>query len=169
MRKDLKGITARVLTLSDSCAAGARVDVSGRALAQLLEARGASVKAPEVLPDDRRRIEARLRSLCDRGRVDLVVTTGGTGLGPRDVTPEATRAVVAKEVPGLVELMRLRSLAKTERAALSRATAGVRGRTLIVNFPGSPSGAADSFKSIAGLIPHALAMVRGEGHERKPR
>ncbi len=169
MRKDFKGIRACVLTLSDSCAAGERVDLSGKALAQLLKARGASVKAPEVLPDDRRRIEARLRSLCDRGRIDLVLTTGGTGLGPRDVTPEATRAVAAKEIPGLVELMRLRSLAKTERAALSRATAGVRGRTLIVNFPGSPSGATDSFRAIAGLIPHALAMIRGGSHGGKLR
>jgi molybdenum cofactor synthesis domain-containing protein len=161
---DFKGIRAVVLTVSDSRSKGKVFDESGEALVCLLKKRGALVLKKEIVPDEKARIARSLRRFCDHLNVHLVLTTGGTGLGPRDVTPEATGAVIAKKVPGLIELMRWKSFEKTERAALSRAVAGIRGRALIINLPGSPKGAQESFEAIAPLVPHALAMMRGEGH-----
>ena len=158
----LKGYKVAVLTVSDACAGRRRRDESGPALCRLAVRAGACCGRPVVVPDDKKAIARRLRALALRA--DVVLSTGGTGVGPRDVTPEATRTVVDKEIPGLAEVMRFEGMAKTRFACLSRGVCGMRGRTLIVNLPGSPRGAAESFAAIADLIPHVLAMARGEGH-----
>ncbi len=151
---------AAVVTVSDGVAAGARDDASGRAVAEMLVAAGFDVVRREVVPDEADRISGLLRSLSDEG-VALIATTGGTGLGPRDVTPEATRAVVDREAPGLAEEMRAAGRAGTPFAALSRGITGSRGSTLIVNLPGSERGATESLAAIAGVLPHALDLLAG--------
>jgi molybdenum cofactor synthesis domain-containing protein len=158
-------IRAAVLTISDSSKAGVRADVSGPAVAALCEREGWAVVVREVLADERAEIAARLSALADGGMVNLIVTTGGTGIAARDVTPEATRAVLDKELPGLGELMRAEGLKKTRRAVLSRAAAGTRGRALIVNVPGSPKGAVESLGAILDLVPHIVDLLEGHtGH-----
>ena len=152
---------AKILVFSDACARGERVDLSGPALRELLEARGWHVAAIEILPDDFDTIRQRLESLTEADECDAVVTAGGTGVGPRDVTPEATRAVVEKEIPGLAELMRAEGVQKTRRAALSRGVVGVRKGRLIVNLPGSPRGARESIESIVDLLPHVVDLIQG--------
>ena len=127
----------------------------------LLEARGWQVAAIEILPDDLDTIRQRLEALTDADDCDAVVTSGGTGVGPRDVTPEATRAVIEKEIPGLAELMRAEGVKKTRRAALSRGVVGVRKGKLIVNLPGSPRGARESLESILDLLPHVVDLIQG--------
>jgi molybdenum cofactor synthesis domain-containing protein len=154
-------IAAVALTISDSCARGEREDRSGPALVDVLTAWGAEVRAHEVLPDDRAAIAERLRHYADRGDVHLIVTTGGTGFAPRDNTPEATRDVIEREAPGLAELMRFRSLEVTPMASLSRAVCGIRGRTVIVNLPGSPKGAVEGFSFIRVPLKHALELLAG--------
>ena len=148
-----------VLTISDSGAQGTRRDTSGPAVVAMLQNAGFEVGAAEILPDDQDRIAARLRELA--GTVDAVLTTGGTGFGPRDVTPEATLAVCDRLAPGLAELMRSRSAELTPRAWLSRAVAGMRHNTLILNLPGSPRGAQETLALVVPLLPHALAVLRG--------
>jgi molybdopterin adenylyltransferase len=150
--------TALVLTISDRAAAGDREDRSGRLVAERLANLGFTVEQA-VLPDERDRIEAALSHGAVRHH--LVVTTGGTGLTPRDVTPQATQAVVDYEVPGLAEAMRAEGRRQTPMAALSRAVAGVRGRSLIINLPGSPSGARESLDAIAEVLSHALETLAG--------
>ena len=159
---------AVVITASDASHAGTREDASGPAVAAQLEAAGFRV-AREVLPDDRWTIAALLTRLADEERVPLVVVTGGTGLGPRDVTPEATRDVIEREVPGFAEAMRAAGRAITPRADLSRGVCGVRGTTLIVDLPGSPKGATESLAAIVGLLGHAIALIGGDtAHRGEP-
>lgn len=154
-----------VVTVSDRSARGEREDVSGPRLAAAAEADGHEVVRREVVPDDAGALGALLRGLCDGPDApELVVTTGGTGLGPRDVTPEVTRQLCERGVPGIPEALRARSLAVTPHAMLSRAEAGVRGRTLVVNLPGSPGGATDGWAVIAPAVAHAAAQIRGEDH-----
>lgn len=152
-------IVAVVLTISDSSSRGEREDKSGPAVVVQLEKLGAQVAATEILPDDRELIASRLRYYADRGDVNLICTTGGTGFAPRDMTPEATRDVIDREAPGLAELMRLRSLDSTPLAPLSRAICGIRGRVLIVNLPGSTRGAIENLTAIRSTIPHAIGLL----------
>jgi molybdenum cofactor synthesis domain-containing protein len=154
-------LRARILVLSDASSRGERADLSGPAVRELLEARGWQVAAIEILPDDLDTIKQRLEALTDADDCDAVVTAGGTGVGPRDVTPEATRAVVEKEIPGLAELMRAEGIKKTRRAALSRGVVGVRKGKLIVNLPGSPLGALGMLESIVDLLPHVVDLIQG--------
>lgn len=151
---------ATVVTASDRSAAGTREDLSGPAVADLLAAAGFDV-AREVVPDDREVLAALLRRLADEGGQRLIVVTGGTGLAPRDVTPEATRDVIEREVPGLAEAMRAAGRARTPKADLSRGVCGIRGTTLIVDVPGSVRGATESLDAIIGLLPHALDLLEG--------
>jgi molybdenum cofactor synthesis domain-containing protein len=155
---------AAVLTVSDSCASGKKGDQSGPAIESLLADNGIEVCTSDVIADDLDRIAEVLKRYCDEVRVDVVLTTGGTGLGPRDVTPEATQTVCERMAPGLAELMRAEGLKKTRRAALSRATAGIRKGTVIVNLPGSPKGAVESLEAIIDILPHAIEMLQGGGH-----
>ncbi len=160
----LKGCMAVVVTVSDSCAGGSRQDASGPAVKRLLESLGANIVVCDIVSDDVSKIAGLLKGYADAAKAEIIVTTGGTGFGPRDVTPEATRSILDKEAPGLSEWMRAKGAAKTPRALLSRGVCGLRGRTLIINLPGSPKGAVESLEAVVGLLPHALAMVRGEGH-----
>jgi len=152
---------AAVLTISDSVTAGSRTDRSGPAVRERLEQLGWQVSVTEVVPDEAAEISARLAALADGGQVSAIFTTGGTGLAARDVTPEATRAVIHREIPGLPELMRTRGRESTPMAVLSRAVAGTRGRVLIVNLPGSPRGAVESLDAIVEVVPHVLELLRG--------
>jgi len=150
------------LTISDSASRGEREDLSGPAVVAELGQLKAEIGATEILPDEREQIAARLRHWADAGLAELIVTTGGTGLAPRDLTPEATRDVIEREAPGLAELMRAESLKVTPLAALSRGVCGVRGRTLIINLPGSVRGARENFAAVARIIPHAIALLTEE-------
>ena len=152
---------AKILVLSDSTAAGERQDQAGAAVKALLEAEGWTVSAFAVLPDETHQISAQLKDWTAMPDCDAVFTVGGTGLGPRDVTPEATRSVVDREIPGLAELMRAEGVKKTRRAALSRGLCGLRNGCLIVNFPGSTRGASESLRAVIDLVPHALDIARG--------
>ncbi len=152
--------TAAVLTISDRSAAGERPDQSGPAVVAALEQAGFRIIAADVLPDERSRIEASLIQL--RETVNLIVTSGGTGIAPRDVTPEATRAVADKIVEGMAERMRAEGARKTPLAALSRGVCAIRGAALIVNLPGSPSAAVESLTAILPVLPHALELLAGK-------
>lgn len=154
-------IRAGVLTISDKASRGERVDTSGAAIAELLATIDAEIRRSEVIPDERGQIAATLRAWADSDELDLIVTTGGTGLGPRDVTPEATAEVIERPVPGLGELMRSAGLEHTPMAALSRGIAGVRGRCLIVNLPGSEKGARENLSAVIDILPHAVELLRG--------
>jgi molybdopterin adenylyltransferase len=153
---------AAVITVSDSVFAGKRADGSGPAVKARLEELGWPVAVVEVVPDDVRTITDRLARVADSGQVCAIFTTGGTGVALRDVTPEATRAVIEREIPGMGELMRARGRNSTAFAALSRAIAGIRGRVLIVNLPGSPRGAVESLDAIVELVPHVLELLSGQ-------
>jgi molybdenum cofactor synthesis domain-containing protein len=154
-------IKLAVVTVSDSVVAGTREDLSGPALRERAHALGWVVSAMERTPDESEAIAAILRRLADSGEVAVILTTGGTGVAPRDITPEATRGVIEREIPGLGELMRNEGLKFTPTAVLSRGLAGVRGRTLIVNLPGSPKGAVESLDAIAKLVPHIVDLMEG--------
>ena len=150
-----------IVTVSDSSVAGTRADRSGPALRQRVEALGWSVRAQELVADERDQIAAVLKRWSDSPETLVILTTGGTGVALRDVTPEATGDVIEREVPGLAELMRAEGRKATPFAVLSRGLAGLRGQTLIVNLPGSPKGAVESLDSIAQLIPHILDLLEG--------
>lgn len=158
-------IRAAVWTISDSSHRGEREDRSGPAVRRRVEEMGWRVAAAGVLPDEVDAIREALAGQAASGEVDVILTTGGTGVAPRDVTPEATRAVIDKEIPGLGEAMRMAGREKTPRAVLSRAVAGLAGRVLVVNLPGSPKGAMESLETVIELIPHIVDLAAGRtGH-----
>lgn len=150
-----------VLTVSDRCSRGLAEDKSGPLIAELMREK-AELIASETVPDEREEIEAALVRFCDDVGADLVLTTGGTGFAPRDVTPEATKAVLEKEAPGIPEAIRAKSLAITPRAMLSRAAAGIRGKTLIVNLPGSPKAVRESLEVLLPVLDHAMETLGGQ-------
>lgn len=160
-----RALRAAVVTASDKASVGLREDASGPTLVELLRQLGADVGAAKVVPDEQPQMEELLASLADSGEIDLVLTTGGTGLAPRDRTPEATLAVADMLVPGFAEAMRAASLAVTPHAMLSRAVAVVRKRTLIINMPGSPKACREHFTVIAPALKHAVETLRGEAYE----
>jgi molybdopterin adenylyltransferase len=154
-----------ILTISDSVAAGKSEDRSGPSVAARCKELGWTVVSSGVRADDRGAIESFLRDAADSGETDVILTTGGTGLGPRDITPEATAAVIERPIPGFPEQMRAAGLAKTPRAILSRGVAGIRGKAIVINLPGSPRGAVDSLNVIADLLPHAISVLHGARHD----
>lgn len=158
-------IRAAVVTVSDRSFRKERPDASGPAVAALLASLPAAVEQQVVVPDEVDDIRRALRHFSDILGFDLVVTTGGTGVAPRDVTPEATSPLLDREIPGMAEAMRAGSRKKVSTAVLSRAVVGIRGRTLIVNLPGSPGGAKENLEEILAVIPHALGKIRNEGED----
>ena len=157
--------SAAVVTVSDKGYRGERQDGSGDELEQLLRGAGAASVTRELVPDERGLIADALRRLCREQPVDLIITTGGTGLSPRDVTPEATLEVIEREAPGLSEAVRTASLAVTPNAMLSRAVSGICGSTLILNFPGSPKACSEAFAVVSPVLGHALELLGGRGSE----
>jgi molybdopterin adenylyltransferase len=156
-------ITACVLTLSDKGSRGEREDTGGPLIAEMVKQIGVSVEHYEVIPDDRALIKEKLIGYSKS--VDLIITTGGTGLAPRDVTPDVTLEVIDREIPGIAEAMRAAGLAKTKRAMLSRAVAGVRGQALIINLPGSPKAIKEGLEAVLEVIPHAIEKIKGDTAE----
>jgi len=157
-------VSIGIITASDKGWRGEREDVSGKTIAAMLTGLG-EVKHYAVVPDEQELISKEIIHMIDNLGVDLILTTGGTGLGPRDVTPEATLAVIDRQVPGIPEAMRAKSLEKTSRAMLSRAVAGIRGRTLIINLPGSPKGVKECLEVVLPSLEHGLAIMKGEAGE----
>lgn len=158
-------IKTAILTISDKGSRGERVDETGPAIRRELEENEYNISFYKVVPDEREEIEKELIYLCDELKVDLILTNGGTGFSQRDVTPEATKNVIEKYVPGIGEAMRIKSLSITPKAMLSRAISGIRGKTLIVNLPGSPKGAVENLQFILPAIPHGIAILTGEASE----
>ena len=154
-----------VLTISDTVAKGEREDLSGPAVVAVCRGLGWEITSTLYVSDDPANIREQLRALADSGRVDVILTTGGTGIGPRDNTPEATQAVADRIVPGIGEEMRRKGLEKTPTAVLSRGVAATRYKSLIVNLPGSPQGATESLDAIAHLLPHAVSVLHGTRHD----
>ena len=157
----MQPIRAGIMTVSDKGYAGERDDASGPLLAGLLHKIGAEVVRQTIVPDEQAQIVAELIRMADEMQVDLVVTTGGTGPAPRDVTPEATLAVIDREMPGLAEVLRTEGYRKTPLAVLSRGVAGIRGRTVIVNLPGNPKAVREGMDTLTPILPHAVQMARG--------
>jgi molybdenum cofactor synthesis domain-containing protein len=160
-----------ILTISDRSFRGERPDQSGPALAQAIQAQGWQVVRMAILPDELADLRERLAAWADAGDLDVILTTGGTGFSPRDITPEATQAVTERSAPGLAEAMRAASLGATPHAMLSRATAGIRKRTLVINLPGSPKGAVENLQVVSPVLPHAVQLLREDplaeaGHQK---
>ncbi|MCK9419600.1 MAG: MogA/MoaB family molybdenum cofactor biosynthesis protein [Nitrospirae bacterium] len=158
-------IRAAIITLSDKGSKGEREDESGRTIREMIAGIPALVGHYEILPDEKLRIIEVLSRLSDSGTIDLIITTGGTGVSARDVTPEATRAVIDRELPGMAEAMRAESLKKTPHAMISRAVAGIRKQTLIVNLPGSPKAVRENLAVILPALPHAIEKIKGDPRE----
>lgn len=170
MENDINKIgTAAVITVSDSCSRGEALDTSGPRISAMLAAAGFDVVYTCIVPDAQPKIEAELVKCADELNIDLVFTTGGTGFSHRDVTPEATLAVIERQAPGIPEAMRYESLKTTPRAMLSRAAAGLRGNTLIINLPGSEKAAAENLSAVTDTLEHALRMLHGGGHGDRRR
>ena len=153
-----------IITASDKGSRGEREDISGRTIAAMVDGLG-EVKSYKVVPDDIDQLRQEIITMADDLKLDLILTTGGTGLGPRDVTPDATLSVIDRHVPGIAEAMRAKSLEKTNRAMLSRAVAGLRGRTLIINLPGSPKGVSECLEVVLPALEHGLSIMKGEVSE----
>ena len=166
--QDRRRISVGVVTISDKASTGQRDDRGGPTIREIADAAGLTVTEYAVIPDEQSQISTLLTRLADEQDLDLVFTTGGTGLAPRDVTPQATLAVIDFEVPGLAEAMRAASIAKTPAAMLSRAVCGVRRRTLIVNLPGNPKGVRECLEAIMPALPHAVSTLRAEVGEHQP-
>lgn len=158
----LEKIKVAVLTISDRSFRGEREDRSGSVLEEMVKKEGGEVVYKKIIPDEKEMIRKELKTLADNGAADIVLTTGGTGFAARDVTPEATREVLEREAPGLAEAMRAESLKKTPAAMLSRAVAGIRKKTLIINLPGSPRAAQENLEVLLPALPHAVEILRGE-------
>lgn len=157
-------IKIAILTVSDSCALGQREDISGQEIKTMLDKGRFEIFEKKIVADNREAIANELKYFSDKAGIDVVLTTGGTGLGPRDVTPEATASVCERIVPGLSEIIRIQGWEKTESAVLSRGIAGIRNKTLIINLPGSPKGVRESLEIILDVLPHAVQMMLGGGH-----
>lgn len=158
-------ITVGILTMSDKGARGEREDLSGEEIKKLVAEIPAEVKAYEVIPDEKYLIKDKLIEYADELSLDIIITTGGTGVSPRDVTPDATLEVIDKEIPGMAEVMRFESLKKTPRAMISRAVVGLRGCTLIINLPGSPKGVRENLSAILPAISHTVEKIKGDPTE----
>ena len=156
-------ITVAILTLSDKGSRGEREDLGGPAIKEIIRTINADVRYYEIIPDEKELIKEKLIKYSNS--VDVIITTGGTGLSPRDVTPDATREVIDWEIPGIAEAMRMAGLGKTKRAMLSRAVAGVRGKTLIINLPGSPKAVTEGLEAIMDVLPHAVEKIKGSTEE----
>lgn len=157
-------IRVAILTVSDSCSQGEREDISGQTIKDMLPEGGFEICRKKIVADDHEKIVNELKHLSDKADIDVVFTTGGTGLGPRDVTPEATASVCERIIPGLGEMMRNEGLKKTKNAILSRGIAGICNRTIVINLPGSPRGVKESLEIILDVLPHAVDMMHGGGH-----
>jgi len=151
-----------IITISDKGSRGEREDLSGPAIKELIIPLPAQVQFYEVIPDETESISATLKDCSDKLNCDLVITTGGTGVGPRDVTPEATRAVIDREIPGMAEVMRMESLKKTPHAMISRSVVGTRGQSLIINLPGSPKAVKENLSSLLPALSHAIDKIKGD-------
>jgi len=162
-------IRAVAITVSDACARGERADESGAALVELLRGLGAEVVATEVLSDDLESLKDQLLMYAGRADVNLILTTGGTGFSPRDNTPEATRAVIERDAPGLAEAMRAETLKQTPTAMISRGVCGIRASTLIINLPGAPKAVRECFAVIRPVLGHAVSLMAGRSHEEAKR
>ena len=156
-----------ILTVSDRSSRGERADASGPALAEAVQAHGWSVAVQDIVPDELDKLRQVLSSWADTRELDIILTTGGTGFAPRDVTPEATKAILDREAPGLAEAMRSASAAKSKHAMLSRAITGIRGRVLIINLPGSPKGAVENLETVLPVLEHAVQLLREDPESEK--
>jgi molybdopterin adenylyltransferase len=164
MRREM-GFRAVIITVSDRGACGKREDTSGPEIARMLETAGMEIIGRRIIPDEKEMLRLMLLEWCDGGNADLILTTGGTGVSPRDVTPDATREVIDREIPGMAEAMRRQSAAVTPHAMLSRALVGIRGRTLIINLPGSPRGATENLSVLLPALTHAIEKIKGDESE----
>lgn len=168
MHDTLSKFSCAVITLSDKGAAGLRTDTSGTSVQEILEEQGYDVIHYSLLPDNENRIVEELVSCADIKKIDLIITTGGTGVSPSDTTPEATKRVIEKEIPGIAETMRAESMKKTHHAMLSRGIAGIRGQSLIINLPGSRKGAIENLTSVIKALPHAIKKIQGDPADCAP-
>lgn len=158
-------IKVGIITASDKGSRGERIDQSGQVIREMVSCIGGEVVVYQIIPDDFEAIKETIIKQADEDKVDLIITTGGTGLGPRDITPEATKAVIQREVPGIAEVIRMESMKKTNRAMLTRGVAGIRNKTLIVNLPGSPKAVQECLEIIFPALPHGLEILKGEAVE----